>query len=44
MTDSISPVASVRTEIPWDVGGTSTVDFRWVTISDRFVFGDDGPP
>ena len=35
--------ASLKAEIPWDEGGTSTVDFTLEAISDRFLYGNDGP-
>lgn len=35
--------ASVRTDIPMSDGSTVTVDMSWQAISDRMVFGNDGP-
>ena len=35
--------ASLKAEIPWEDGGTSSVDFTWEAISDRFLYGNDGP-
>jgi hypothetical protein len=36
-------IASLKTEIPWEDGGTSSVDLTWEAISDRFLYGNDGP-
>jgi hypothetical protein len=35
--------ASVRTDIPMSDGSTVAVDLSWQAISDRMVFGNDGP-
>jgi hypothetical protein len=35
--------ASVRTDIPMSDGSTSHVDVSWQPITDRVVFGNDGP-
>jgi len=35
--------ASVRADIPMDDGTTASVNFDWRAISDRFVYGNDGP-
>jgi hypothetical protein len=35
--------ASLEAEIPWDDGSVAQVDFQWEAISDREVYGNDGP-
>ena len=35
--------ASVRTDIPMSDGSTVAVDMNWQAVSDRMVFGNDGP-